>query len=120
MYLTVDLSSGFFRINLWAHFWAAIRRPKNRAFRSKSSDLPMQILWAFRYNPLRSRNSNETEARAYNQPDAIVEQLRELSPCFFAVRRKKTRLYHRRLRPPRLWPDLSRFRLPPPRVFSSC
>jgi hypothetical protein len=23
---------------------------KNRAFRSKSSDLPMQILWAFRYN----------------------------------------------------------------------
>jgi hypothetical protein len=28
-------------------------RTKNRAFRSKSSDLPMQILWAFRYNPLR-------------------------------------------------------------------
>jgi hypothetical protein len=27
---------------------------KNQAFRSKSSDLPMQILWAFRYNPLRS------------------------------------------------------------------
>jgi hypothetical protein len=26
---------------------------KNRAFRSKSSDLLMQILWAFRYNPLR-------------------------------------------------------------------
>ncbi|MDR1179978.1 MAG: hypothetical protein LBK44_05695 [Spirochaetales bacterium] len=26
---------------------------KNRAFRSKSSDLPMQILWAFRSNPLR-------------------------------------------------------------------
>ncbi|MDR1178993.1 MAG: hypothetical protein LBK44_00680 [Spirochaetales bacterium] len=29
-------------------------RQKNRAFRSKSSDLPMQILWAFRYNPWRS------------------------------------------------------------------
>ncbi|MDR1178997.1 MAG: hypothetical protein LBK44_00700, partial [Spirochaetales bacterium] len=28
------------------------RRPKNRAFRYKSSDLPMQILWAFRCNPL--------------------------------------------------------------------
>jgi hypothetical protein len=28
-------------------------RAGNRAFRSKSSDLPMQILWAFRYNPLR-------------------------------------------------------------------
>jgi hypothetical protein len=27
-------------------------RPRNRAFRSKSSDLPMQILWAFRFNPL--------------------------------------------------------------------
>jgi hypothetical protein len=26
---------------------------KNRAFRSKSSDLLMQILWAFRFNPLR-------------------------------------------------------------------
>jgi hypothetical protein len=32
-------------------------RAKNRAFRSKSSDLPMQILWAFRYNPLRSGSS---------------------------------------------------------------
>jgi hypothetical protein len=26
----------------------------DRAFRSKSSDLLMQILWAFRYNPLRA------------------------------------------------------------------
>jgi hypothetical protein len=26
---------------------------KNRAFRSKSSELPMQFLWAFRCNPLR-------------------------------------------------------------------
>jgi hypothetical protein len=41
------------RLFFWAHFWAARKRPKNRAFRSKSSDLPMQILWAFRYNPLR-------------------------------------------------------------------
>jgi hypothetical protein len=28
-------------------------RAKNRAFRSNSSDLLMQILWDFRYNPLR-------------------------------------------------------------------
>jgi hypothetical protein len=34
-------------------FFAA-NAAKNRAFRSKSSDLLMQILWAFRYNPLRS------------------------------------------------------------------
>ncbi|MDR1179011.1 MAG: hypothetical protein LBK44_00770 [Spirochaetales bacterium] len=27
--------------------------PRNRAFRYKSSDLLMQILWAFRSNPLR-------------------------------------------------------------------
>jgi hypothetical protein len=26
---------------------------KNRAFRCKSSELPMQFLWAFRSNPLR-------------------------------------------------------------------
>jgi hypothetical protein len=29
------------------------RRAKNRAFRSNSSDLLMQILWGFRFNPLR-------------------------------------------------------------------
>jgi hypothetical protein len=28
---------------------------KNRAFRSNSSDLLMQILWDFRYNPLRTQ-----------------------------------------------------------------
>ncbi|MDR1316024.1 MAG: hypothetical protein LBK13_04040 [Spirochaetales bacterium] len=33
-------------------FFAA-NAAKNRAFRFKSSDLPMQILWAFRCNPLR-------------------------------------------------------------------
>jgi hypothetical protein len=33
-------------------FFAA-NAAKNRAFRYKSSDLLMQILWAFRYNPLR-------------------------------------------------------------------
>jgi hypothetical protein len=32
-------------------------RAKNRAFRSKSSDLPLQSLWAFRSNPLRSGRS---------------------------------------------------------------
>ncbi|MDR1179042.1 MAG: hypothetical protein LBK44_00935 [Spirochaetales bacterium] len=43
-----------FIIRIWAHFFAP---QKNRAFRCKSSDLPMQILWAFRYNPLRSGSS---------------------------------------------------------------
>ncbi|MDR1180053.1 MAG: hypothetical protein LBK44_06075 [Spirochaetales bacterium] len=28
--------------------------PKNRAFRCKSSELLMQFLWAFRFNPLRA------------------------------------------------------------------
>jgi hypothetical protein len=32
---------------------------KNRAFRSNSSDLLMQILWDFRYNPLRSAAQNQ-------------------------------------------------------------
>jgi hypothetical protein len=36
-----------------AHFFCPQPGKKNQAFRSKSSDLPMQILWAFRYNPLR-------------------------------------------------------------------
>jgi hypothetical protein len=40
------------------------RSAKNRAFRSKSSDLPMQILWAFRYNPLRAPSGKPL---AYNQ-----------------------------------------------------
>jgi hypothetical protein len=31
----------------------AIPAEKNRAFRSNSSDLPMQILWDFRFNPWR-------------------------------------------------------------------
>jgi hypothetical protein len=35
-------------------------RAKNRAFRSKSSDLLMQILWAFHYNPLRIGSSEPT------------------------------------------------------------
>jgi hypothetical protein len=30
------------------------RSAGNRAFRSKSSELPMQFLWAFRCNPLRA------------------------------------------------------------------
>jgi hypothetical protein len=38
-------------------FFCPLRGQKNRAFRSKSSDLQMQILWAFRYNPLRSGSS---------------------------------------------------------------
>jgi hypothetical protein len=38
-----------------AHFFGrASPAQKNRAFRSKSSDLQMQILRAFRYNPLRA------------------------------------------------------------------
>jgi hypothetical protein len=35
---------------MWAHFFCPKTGKKNRAFRFKSSDLPMQILWAFRYN----------------------------------------------------------------------
>jgi hypothetical protein len=73
----------------------------------------MQILWAFRYNPLRSGSSRQGPAiagarnclrqfRSSNHAVAIVEQLRDVPPGFFAVRRKKTRLYHRRLPPPRL------------------
>jgi hypothetical protein len=34
-----------------AHFWRS--RAKKQAFRSNSSDLPMQILRDFRFNPLR-------------------------------------------------------------------
>jgi hypothetical protein len=30
-------------------------RKKNRAFRCNSSDLPMQILWDFRFNPWRAQ-----------------------------------------------------------------
>jgi hypothetical protein len=38
---------------LGAFFWARGKRAqKNRAFRSKSSDLQMQILRAFRCNPI--------------------------------------------------------------------
>jgi hypothetical protein len=35
--------------------WRLLRglQAKNQAFRSNSSDLLMQILWDFRYNPLR-------------------------------------------------------------------
>jgi hypothetical protein len=68
--------TGIFIIMLWAHsggvsapatihtsrkatvfgriFLSALSGQKNRAFRYKSSDLPMQILWAFRCNPLRA------------------------------------------------------------------
>ncbi|MDR1180158.1 MAG: hypothetical protein LBK44_06600 [Spirochaetales bacterium] len=35
---------------------------KNRAFRCKSSDLPMQILWAFRCNPLRAHQRRKMVA----------------------------------------------------------
>jgi hypothetical protein len=42
----------FFPVVL-AHFFARQSGQKNRALRSNSSDLPMQILWDFRYNPLR-------------------------------------------------------------------
>jgi hypothetical protein len=39
--------------NFWGAFLAL--RAKNRAFRSNSSDLPMQILRDFRFNPLRAQ-----------------------------------------------------------------
>ncbi|MDR1317280.1 MAG: hypothetical protein LBK13_10445, partial [Spirochaetales bacterium] len=40
--------------------------------------------------------------RSTKQSVANVVQMRDVPPGFFAVRRKKTRLYHRRLPPPRL------------------
>ncbi|MDR1179991.1 MAG: hypothetical protein LBK44_05760 [Spirochaetales bacterium] len=39
--------------------YANSQTAKNRAFRSKSSDLLMQILWAFRYNPSRMAAQNQ-------------------------------------------------------------
>jgi hypothetical protein len=57
-------------IQFLARFFAP---QKNRAFRYKSSDLPMQILWAFRYNP----------SRAYGLTVAVKAmptKLRELLP----------------------------------------
>ncbi|MDR1179987.1 MAG: hypothetical protein LBK44_05740 [Spirochaetales bacterium] len=38
--------SGFGRIS------GPLARPRNRAFRSKSSEAPMRFLWAFRCNPI--------------------------------------------------------------------
>jgi hypothetical protein len=38
---------------------------KNRAFRSNSSDLLMQILWDFRFNPLRGGSSEPVQEIAY-------------------------------------------------------
>ncbi|MDR1179427.1 MAG: hypothetical protein LBK44_02885 [Spirochaetales bacterium] len=66
----------------------------------------MRFLWAFRYNPLRGGSSKQGPAIAgarncrwqfhsSNHSVAIVEQLRDVPPSFFAVRRKKTHLYHR-------------------------
>jgi hypothetical protein len=43
-------------------------RAKNRAFRSKSSDLPMQILWAFRCNPLRGGSDGPRNCEAISWP----------------------------------------------------
>ncbi|MDR1179180.1 MAG: hypothetical protein LBK44_01640 [Spirochaetales bacterium] len=93
----------------------------------------MQILWAFHFNPLREwqlRTSSRNCRKAIpgrildpgnyariTQAGAIVEQLRELSPSFFAVRRKKTRLYHQ----PAATHGLTALRLPlslPPGVVS--
>ncbi|MDR1315725.1 MAG: hypothetical protein LBK13_02525 [Spirochaetales bacterium] len=61
----------------WAHFWAAPRRPKNRAFRSKSSELPMQFLWAFRFNPLRRAAAAQNRFAILRQPGCMGEQ----PPC---------------------------------------
>jgi hypothetical protein len=51
-----------------SEFWRILLRltsQKNRAFRSKSSDLLMQILWAFRFNPLRGGSSETIPEIAY-------------------------------------------------------
>jgi hypothetical protein len=45
-----DKHTGIFLLTILGAFLA--RSAKNRAFRSNSSDLPMQILWDFRYNPI--------------------------------------------------------------------
>jgi hypothetical protein len=42
---------GIFRKKNLGAFFAAHDAAKNRAFRSNSSDLPMQILWDFHCNP---------------------------------------------------------------------
>jgi hypothetical protein len=44
----------FLSLCFWARFFCPKTGKKNRAFRCKSSDLPMQILWAFRCNPSRA------------------------------------------------------------------
>ncbi|MDR1178926.1 MAG: hypothetical protein LBK44_00345 [Spirochaetales bacterium] len=49
------MKTGIFIPLFWARFFCPKTGKKNRAFRSKSSDLPMQILWAFHYNPSRGR-----------------------------------------------------------------
>jgi hypothetical protein len=43
-------------------------RAKNRAFRSKSADLLMQILWAFRCNPWRGLNLARNPGYDYTAP----------------------------------------------------
>jgi hypothetical protein len=43
---------------------------KNRAFRFKSSDLHKQILWAFRFNPLRRAASEFANANLRASQDA--------------------------------------------------
>jgi hypothetical protein len=83
---------------------------KNRAFRCKSSEAPMRFLWAFRYNPLRAPAAHSGIAYAQSirnsYPHPLAQfcktKLRDVPPGFFAVRRKKTCLYHRWLLLPRL------------------
>jgi hypothetical protein len=52
---------------------------KKRAFRFKSSDLPMQILWAFRCNPLRPTGFSRFARRNF-------VYLYRGSTCFYPVR----------------------------------
>jgi hypothetical protein len=55
MYFFLTSSTLFNNSFIIRNFGAFLARSaKNRAFRYKSSDLPMQILWAFRCNPLRA------------------------------------------------------------------
>jgi hypothetical protein len=56
------------RKNLGAFFWAGeTPAQKNRAFRYKSSDLLMQILWAFRYHPWRERQLRTSARNCHGQ-----------------------------------------------------
>jgi hypothetical protein len=59
-----------------------MRGQKKWTFRSKSSDLPMQILWAFRYNP--SRPTGFSQRQLWNQAAKLpmaISRIRVYGVC---------------------------------------